>query len=111
MEIRKEIYSDCIKKMQLFIGIASKYKYLKKLAVTMKCGLKQWFTCILHPEIEPTNNRAERELREFVIQRKIFGTFRSEKGLRITEIIMSLLATWRLRGLNTNSMLRETLSS
>lgn len=111
MEIRKKIYINCIKKMQFFIGIANKYKHLKKLAVSMKNGIEHWFTCILHPEIEPTNNRAERELREFVVQRKIFGTFRSEKGLRITEIIMSLLATWRLRGLNTYSMLRASLSS
>jgi transposase len=110
-EIREKIYNNCIKKMQLFIGIANKYKHLRKLAVTMKNGLHQWFVCILHPEIEPTNNRAERELREFVVQRKIFRTFRSEKGLRITEIIMSLLATWRLRNLNTYNMLRASLSN
>ena len=110
-EIREKIYGNCIKKMQLFIGIANKYNHLRKLAVTMKNGLHQWFTCILHPEIEPTNNRAERELREFVVQRKIFGTFRSEKGLRITEVIMSLLATWRLRNLNTYNMLRTSLSN
>ena len=111
IEIREEIYNNCINKMQLFIGIANKYNYLRKLATTMKNGLHQWFTCILHPEIEPTNNRAERELREFVVQRKISGTFRSEKGLRITEIIMSLLATWRLRNLNTYDMLRASLSN
>ena len=110
-EIREKTYDNCIKKMQLFIGIANKYNYLRKLSTTMKNGLNQWFTCILHPEIEPTNNRAERELREFVVQRKIFGTFRSEKGLRITEIIMSLLATWRLRNLNTYDMLRTSLSN
>ena len=49
---------------------------------------------------------SEGDCREFVVQRKIFGTFRSEKGLRITEVIMSLLATWRLRNLNTYNMLR-----
>jgi len=77
----------------------------------MKNGLNQWFTCIIYSGVEPTNNRAEREIREFVVQRKIFGTFRSEKGLRITETIMSVLATWRLRDLNTYSMLRASLSS
>jgi len=111
MEIREKIHYNCIKKMQLFIGIANKCKQLKKLAVTMENGIEHWFTCILHPEIEPTNNRAERELREFVVQRKIFGTFRSEKGLRTTEVIMSLLSTWRLRRLNTYDMLRASLSS
>lgn len=111
IEIRKEVFNDCIKKLQCFANIAKSYKELKKLATTIENGLEQWFTCILHPEIEPTNNKAERELREFVVQRKIFGTLRSQKGAEITEVIMSVLATWRLQGLNTYSMLRATLSS
>jgi len=111
LHTRETTHNECIKKMQSFTNIANKYAKLKKLATTIQNGLEQWFTCVLHPEIEPTNNRAEREIREFVIQRKISSTFRSEKGLRITETIMSLLATWKLRGLNTYSMLRTTLSS
>lgn len=111
MHIREKTHNDCIKKMQSFIGYANKYSELKRLATTIQNGIRQWFTCVLHPEIEPTNNRAEREIREFVIQRKISSTFRSEKGLRITETIMSLLATWKLRGLNTHTMLRVALSS
>jgi transposase len=111
VEIRNKIFSDCVKKMQSYVNIANKYTELKKFAGTIENGLQQWFTCILHPEIEPTNNRAERELREFVIQRKIFGSLRSEKGMIITETIMSVLATWRIRGLNTYGMLRITLSS
>lgn len=111
LEIRKQVFCDCIKKLQTFINTAKSYKELKKLATTIENGLEQWFTCILHPEIEPTNNKAERALREFVVQRKIFGTLRSQKGAEITETIMSVLATWRLQGLNTYSMLRATLSS
>jgi len=110
-EIRQRIYDDCIKKMKFFIGIANKYTYLKKFAKTIENGLEHWFTCVLYPEIEPTNNKAERELREFVVQRKIFGSFRSKRGLEITECIMSVLATWRLRGQNTQEMLRLNLSS
>lgn len=111
MEIRKETYNNCIKKMQSLVGTAKAYKELRKFATTIENGMEHWFTCILHPEIEPTNNRAERQLREFVVQRKIFGSFRSEKGMRTAEIILSLLATWRIRGLNTYQMLRLNLSS
>lgn len=109
--VREETYAFCIKQMRIFLSIAKAYRELRKFAVTLKNGLEQWFTCVLHPEVEPTNNRAERELREFVVQRKIFPTFRSEKGPRNTEILMSVLATWRLRELNTLSMLRASLSS
>ena len=110
-KMRNKIFNDCIRKMQSYVNIAMSYTELKKLAGTIENGLEQWFTCVLHPEIEPTNNRAERELREFVVQRKIFGSLRSEKGMVITETIMSVLATWRIRELNTYSMLRTTLSS
>jgi transposase len=111
IEARKEIFVDCVKKIQSYIKTAKSYTELKKFATTLENGLHNWFTCVLHPEIEPTNNRAERELREFVVQRKIFGSLRSEKGMIITETIMSVLATWRIRGLNTYNMLRATLSS
>lgn len=111
IKMRNKIFHDCVKKMQSYVNIANKYTELKKFTGTIENGLHQWFTCVLHPEIEPTNNRAERELREFVVQRKIFGSLRSEKGMIITETIMSVLATWRIRGLNTYSMLRITLSS
>lgn len=110
-EKRERIFAKCIKQMQLFIGIAKGYKELRKFATTMENGLQQWFTCVLNPEIEPTNNAAERELREFVVQRKIFGSFRSNKGLKIAETILSMLATWRKRNLNTYHMLRLSLSS
>src|SRR3989338_10981329 len=111
MAIREKLYKNCIKKMRFLADAAKVHKEIRKFAATIKNGMGQWFTCVLHPEIEPTNNRAERELREFVVQRKIFGTFRSEKGLRITEVIMSLLATLRLRNLNTYNMLRTSLSN
>ena len=111
MAIREKLYKNCIKKMRFLADAAKVHKELRKFAATIKNGMGQWFTCVLHPEIEPTNNRAERELREFVVQRKIFGTFRSEKGIKTAGILLSVLATWRLRGFNTYSMLRQALSS
>jgi len=100
-----------IKQMTLFLGTARAYQELRKIAVLLENGLEAWFTCLQHPDVEPTNNRAEQQLREFVIQRKIYPTFRSEKGPRTAEILLSLLATWRLRGQNPLNMLRTSLSS
>ena len=97
--------------MKLFLGTAKSYQELRKFAVLIGNGLEQWFTCLLHENIEPTNNKAEQQLREFVIQRKIYPTFRSEKGPRNAEILMSALATWKIQGLNTLNMLRTNLSS
>jgi len=97
--------------MQCLINTCKPYKELRKFALKVENGLEHWFTCILYPGVEPTNNRVERELREMVVQRKIIGTLRNERGTHAIEVLMSVLTTWKLQGLNTFSMLRQTLSS
>jgi hypothetical protein len=74
-------------------------------------GFGHWFTFVTVPGVEPTNNRAERALKEHVVQRKIFGTFRNGKGTGIYETVMSLLATWRQRGLNPYEAMAESLTA
>jgi len=56
-----------IEKVQKFIG-------------KINNGFSYWFTFVIHPGVEPTNNRAERALRPQVVLRKILGTLRNEKG-------------------------------
>lgn len=110
-EEKMVVYDFCTTELKSWIKTCKAYTELKKLINTIENAFEQWFICVLYPEVKPTNNRAERELREFVVQRKISGSFRSQKGIEITEIIMSILATWKLQGLNTYTLLRQTLSS
>ena len=74
-------------------------------------GFEYWFTFVIYHDVEPTNNRAERAIREHVVQRKIIGTLRNEKGASIYERIMTVLATWSLQGLDRLQMLKLKLSS
>jgi len=46
--------------MEYIIGRCNAYTELRDLATKLNNGLEHWFTCVLHPEIEPTNNKAER---------------------------------------------------
>jgi hypothetical protein len=46
------------------------------------------------------NNAAERTFRPMVIARKICGGTRSAKGSHTKTTLLSLFATWRLRGIN-----------
>jgi transposase len=84
---------------------------VKKLIGKISNGFDYWFTFVIHPGIEPTNNRAERALREHVVQRKIVGTLRNRKGSSIHERVMTVLATWSQMGLNRLQMMRLKLSS
>jgi transposase len=56
------------------------------------------WTFVDNPQVEPTNNHAERELRRFVLWRKrSFGT-QSERGNRFAERIMTVAHTARKQG-------------
>ena len=56
------------------------------------------FTFMEHPDMEPTNNRAERALRSPVIHRKVRGQLRTSGGMRMFSILMSCLYTWKMQG-------------
>jgi transposase len=73
-------------------------------------GLDYWFTFLTAKGCEPTNNRAERALREHVVQRKIMGCFRNGKGTWIYETVMTVLSTWKQQGRDLPQALGETLT-
>lgn len=87
----------------------SKFDELKKPVTYMKNGLRNWYTCLLYPGMEPTNNLSEQVIREHVLMRKIIGAFRSENGAEYYQYIASMFATWRLQGKDTYEELKKLL--
>ena len=81
-----------------------------RFAAKIMNGMGHWFTFLVVSGVEATNNRAERALREFVVQRKIMGCFRNGKGTGIYETMMTVLATWKQQGRDLPQTMSETLS-
>jgi len=106
---RQKLYDKCIQEMKWLIEKFSSYKHLAKVVITIKNGLDFWFTRILHPQIEPTNNNGERSLREMVVIKKIIGTLRNQDGAEILAKMMTLISTWRLNGQNPFYSLRAII--
>lgn len=106
---RQRLYDKCIQEMKWLIEKFSAYRHLAKVVTTIKNGLNFWFTRILHPQIEPTNNNGERSLREMVVIKKIIGTLRNQDGADILAKIMTLISTWRLNGQNPFYSLRAII--
>lgn len=106
---RQKLHDKLILQMQNLVNRIQAYKELKKLATKIENGLKHWFTRILHPFIEATNNTAERALRELIVIQKIIGTLRNKKGAQITETIMTMITTWQQKGLDTYTQLKKTI--
>jgi transposase-like protein len=97
---RKRLYDKCIQELKWLIEKFSSYQHLTKVVTTIKNGLNFWFTRVIHPQIEPTNNSGERSLREMVVFKKIIGTLRNQDGADVFAKMMTLISTWRLNGLN-----------
>ncbi len=106
---RQKLYDHCIQEMKWLIQKFSSYKHLATVVTTIKNGLNFWFTRILHPQIEPTNNKGERSLREMVVIKKIIGTLRNQDGADILAKMMTLISTWRLNGQNPFHSLRAII--
>lgn len=100
MDERKSMKDSFDVKMKGIVDKYEQYGELHKPVKYISNGLGSWFTCLLYKGMEPTNNLAEQAIREHVVVRKIIGTFRSENGSQNYQYISSLLATWRLKGMN-----------
>lgn len=109
MQSRIRIKKNLEAELQKWLAVCKPYKEMKTVCTKIENGFDDWFTCVIHPEIEPTNNHAERMLREQVVLRKISGCLRNEKGITANETIMSLITTWRQKGLNPFTELRAAL--
>lgn len=100
IEERKRLKSRCDHNMEALVERYDKFKELEKPVGYIRGGLGKWYTCLLYPGMEPTNNLGEQAMREHVIMRKIIGCFRSEKGSQNYQYIASMLASWKLQGKN-----------
>jgi transposase len=96
-EDRNRVYSDFIERLEKFVTREGKWEHykVKKLAKRAFKYRKELFTFIIVPGVEPTNNVAERALRPRVRQRKIWGCFRTEEGVKNSDIMMSALETMK----------------
>ncbi len=97
---RARLYRNAIATLRYWLGKEYTSRRVVEFVAKVRTAHRHMLTFVRNPGIEPTNNRAERALREHVVIRKIIGTLRNEKGTNIHETVMSCLVTWRQKGLN-----------
>ncbi len=109
-DIRIELWQSARETLRHWIQKEYLEVKVLKLIGKISNGFDYWFTFIINPDVEPTNNRVERALRPQVILRKIMGTLRNDKGTSIHERIMTTLTTWEQSGLDGLKMLTARLA-
>ena len=76
----------------------TKSDHNRRLASRMRRYRHEWFPFLYYEDVDATNNLAERQIRPFVLCRKISSGNRSEWGAELQATIMSVFATCRQRG-------------
>lgn len=71
--------------------------------------MNELFTFVEHPEVPDDNNAAERAIRPAVIDRKICGGTRSDHGTKVKAALMTVFATWKVRGLDPIDQCRQMM--
>ena len=66
---------------------------------------------ISNPEIEPTNNRAEQDVRPAVIDRKVSQGTRGQQGREYKERLWTILTTCARRGVSAFHYIRDALTA
>lgn len=107
---RQSLREKLEQRMKHMIDAMDSHKHFAKFATKLKNGLPYWFTCITNLLVEPTNNIAERALRELIVQRKIMGCLRRPKGAKIMETIHTMLATWKQQNKPIYPTMRKLIS-
>jgi len=69
------------------------------------------FIFVMDPDVDPTNNISERELRDLVIQRTITHGSKTKRGSHVTAILMSVIQTLRLNKKNVLNGLQEIINN
>ena len=76
-----------------------------------KRDIESLFRFVTDPEVDPTNNISERELRHLVIIRKISNGSRSTRGANATAMLLSIIQTLRMNKKNPLLEMQEILKS
>ena len=82
-----------------------------KLCRRVENHIKGLFVFVVHSEVPPDNNAAERSLRHLVVSRKVSGGTRSNPGTDTKMTLASIFGTWRAQGSNTLTACQQLLTS
>jgi transposase len=110
-DVRQRHRLACQEQMLAHAGsaVASPVKEQARLAKYLTGYVNELFVFVEHPEVPRENNPAERAIRPLVITRKVCGGTRSAQGSHTKMVLMSLLQTAHIRGMDPLAALEKML--
>jgi transposase len=102
------------KRMRVQLELGSAQTQCSRTANTCANLIKMWpalWTFLHNPLVPPTNNAAERVLRDYVIKRKLSYCTRSRRGMDFTERIFSTVQTCKMQSRVAYDFITEAVQS
>jgi len=99
-------------KAEIFVLTLRHYKHItirRFVNNLWKRDIDSLFRFVTDPDVDPTNNISERELRHLVIIRKISNGSRSARGAHATAMLLSVIQTLRMNKKNPLLEMQEIL--
>lgn len=90
-------------------GTKTSFATLNQALKRLAKNKKELLLVLEHPDIPLHNNLSERDIREYVIKRKISGSTRSENGRRCRDTFASLIKTCKKQGISIWEFLCDRL--
>jgi len=105
-------FNDLLHKMNFVTEKRYKHSEVRKFVKSVcKFHRENLFRFVTNPEIEATNNRAERGIRKAVIIRKISNGSRSKKGADVFGILLSVIETLKIQGKNPLNEMKRIIQA
>ena len=105
----RELHDRQLRKLRYLLSKKYRDPDVKAFVSKLKRASGDLFAFTLYPGVQPTNNHAERELREPIVHRRIRGQLKSEKGIKMFSRLMTAVSTWKLQGLNPFTEFKKIL--
>ena len=102
-----ESYQKAARMLRGTLAYYGRFPEIADLITHVKNAEPDMFTFMLHKDVEPTNNAAERSLREIVKQRVVRVMFRTKKGADAFAALITALMTARARGISIDNLVTK----
>ena len=96
-------------RMERLLRPAKTHRANERFARHLWHNRRHLFTFLRHEGVDATNWRAEQALRPAVVNRKVWGGNRTDRGARAQSVLMTVLHTARLRGTDSMHFLSRLL--
>ncbi len=96
LRLKKRLY----RRLKQFLGTPTQEKDAQRLTKHLNRYKQALFTFLEHEGVCPYNNHAEQQMRKTVLTRKALQQSCSEDGAKTPDILMSLLRSAELQGIN-----------